>query len=102
MVSQSSWEPTLEQLSWRVDVKTAARGVADHSQPTAIVEMSLGHGKSASSASAPSSVFQFELNRAEVDDVLQTIDAIQRTIKEATVAPVAASPAAAVSAAIDA
>ena len=72
MVSQSTWEPTLQQLSWRIDVKTAARGATEINQPTAIVEMLLSQGGK----------FQFEVSRQEVTEIQQTLDAIQNAIKD--------------------
>ena len=42
LVAQSSFEPRLEQMSWRIDLKSAARGLDELNQPTAIVEMVLG------------------------------------------------------------
>ena len=50
LVAQSSWEPALEQMSWRIDLKTAARGATDLNQPTAIVEMVVDSVRCASCA----------------------------------------------------
>eukprot|EP00455_Lapot_gusevi_P038490 TRINITY_DN43151_c0_g1_i1.p1 TRINITY_DN43151_c0_g1~~TRINITY_DN43151_c0_g1_i1.p1 ORF type:complete len:185 (-),score=51.82 TRINITY_DN43151_c0_g1_i1:52-606(-) len=77
LVSKSSWNGQLEQISWRIDVKTAARGVPDLSQPTALVEMVINKG---SVDAKRLEVVQFEMNRQEVDGILRKIDAIQQHI----------------------
>lgn len=42
LLAQSRWEPGLRGLSWRVDLRTAARGEADPGGPVALVELELG------------------------------------------------------------
>ena len=42
LLRRSAFEPTLQQMSWRIDLKTASRSAADViNQPTAIVELVL-------------------------------------------------------------
>ncbi|KAM9392455.1 COMM domain-containing protein 1 [Pholidichthys leucotaenia] len=74
-VAQSSWEPGLRGLSWRVDVQTAAsRGDTDHSGPVAVMELELGR------AGQDSEFVCLELDEAKVNHVLKKMGDIQESI----------------------
>ena len=43
LVQQCQWDNSLNNISWRIDVKTQSRNVEEINMPTAIVELQLGN-----------------------------------------------------------
>ena len=42
LVASSTWDSTLKNLSWRVDVQSKARHIDQLNQPSVIVELKVG------------------------------------------------------------
>lgn len=97
------WNDTLGSLAWRVDVKTKSRkGTAntshmalaslnfgfvvsvqqDLSDPTAIVELAVKHGAMSGATKKDTATVRFELNKAQVADVVRQLAQIERVLSQ--------------------
>ncbi|XP_077935842.1 COMM domain-containing protein 1 [Gasterosteus aculeatus] len=74
LLAQSRWEPGLRGLSWRVDLRTAARGEADPGGPVALVELELGR------AGQDSQFVCLEFDESKVNQLLKKMSDIQESI----------------------
>jgi hypothetical protein len=100
------WNDTLGALAWRVDVKTKSRkGERDQhtnvtsqylttilcirfvvqqdlSDPTAIVELAVKHGAMSGATKKDTSTVRFEMNKAQVADVVRQLAQIERVLSQ--------------------
>jgi hypothetical protein len=76
------WNDTLGPVAWRVDVKTKSRKVQELSEPTAIFELAVAHGAMSGSTKKPTSTVRFEMNKAQVVDVVRQLAEIERLLAD--------------------
>lgn len=69
-------------LSWRVDMKTASRNVPEINEPVAIFEFGSESGVKGNNNMAVQQAVRFEMNRAQVGEMIATLDSIQKKIDE--------------------
>ncbi|XP_070576865.1 COMM domain-containing protein 1-like [Ptychodera flava] len=77
IVSQSTWNNTLKNVSWRIDLKTQARHIDQLHTPTAIVELQLANGQD---KSKEAEVVRFEMDEEKLSSVIKNLEDIQKQI----------------------
>jgi hypothetical protein len=82
LLSKSTWNNHFKQLSWRVDVKTASKYVAESNDPVAMFELNTESGVKCTNNNT---VTRFEMNRNQVADIIQILETIERAIDAASV-----------------
>ncbi|KAH3745105.1 COMM domain containing 1 [Pelomyxa schiedti] len=86
MRKRTTWNPTLEKVSWRIDVKAKSRssGAADINEQTAIFELML--------AKQTQTVLRFEMDKPHLTTIVSQLDEIEAAIKSAAEGPSATAP----------
>eukprot|EP00468_Gymnochlora_sp_CCMP2014_P001813 CAMPEP_0167742756 /NCGR_PEP_ID=MMETSP0110_2-20121227/1620_1 /TAXON_ID=629695 /ORGANISM="Gymnochlora sp., Strain CCMP2014" /LENGTH=140 /DNA_ID=CAMNT_0007627017 /DNA_START=68 /DNA_END=490 /DNA_ORIENTATION=+ len=74
IVSKTVWNSELEDLLWRIDIKSNSREAPDINEPTAIIRLNLKKQESTSD------VLHFEMDRKGLDKVITELDKIQEII----------------------
>jgi hypothetical protein len=82
VVKKSKWNNSLSSLSWRVDMKTASKNVAEINEPVAIFEFGSETGTNGVERVPVQQAVRFEMNRAQIGDMITTLDNIQKKIDE--------------------
>lgn len=94
MLKRSRWNNEYHQLSWRVDLKAASRHVPDINEPLAIFEFCSksppSNAKVKRSTTLSTAVdttdisrTQFQMDRTQLDEMLQTLDTIKKCLADA-------------------
>ena len=72
-----TWNDSLERLSWRIDVRTLSKTVAEQNdEPVAFFEMATKNGTGSVAPVVHSA--KFEMDRAEVTNMLASLNEIQQ------------------------
>lgn len=72
-----TWNDSFERLSWRIDVRTLSKTVAEQNdEPVAFFEMATKNSLGAGTADVRNA--KFEMNRGEVTSMLASLSEIQR------------------------
>ncbi|KAL6051977.1 hypothetical protein QOT17_018841 [Balamuthia mandrillaris] len=85
-----TWNNRLSKLSYRIDVKTKAKNVAEVNEPVALVELILDQPPSQQSVAekkntkTSAATVRFEMDREQLADVIAQIDCIQQHILRRT------------------
>ncbi|XP_078000817.1 COMM domain-containing protein 1-like [Glandiceps talaboti] len=77
IVSQSTWNNTLKNVSWRIDLKTQARHIDQLHAPTAIVELQLANGQE---KTKETEVVRFEMDEDKLSGVIKKLEDIEKQI----------------------
>eukprot|EP01105_Mastigella_eilhardi_P005272 TRINITY_DN17013_c0_g1_i1.p1 TRINITY_DN17013_c0_g1~~TRINITY_DN17013_c0_g1_i1.p1 ORF type:complete len:206 (-),score=96.47 TRINITY_DN17013_c0_g1_i1:80-697(-) len=84
------WNNTLQNISWRMDVKTKSRDIAEMNEQTAIVEITLNNG---AKEDTQQSAVRFELDKTQLGSMVAQIEEIEAQIKRASEADQSAAAA---------
>ncbi|GAB5368932.1 hypothetical protein AAMO2058_001361800 [Amorphochlora amoebiformis] len=79
IVSRTIWNSSLDETSWRIDVKANSRHVKDINEPTAIVRLSI---KKNNQKREGVETVHFEMGREELENINAELDKIQDRINE--------------------
>ncbi|XP_045187297.1 COMM domain-containing protein 1-like [Mercenaria mercenaria] len=79
VISHSTWNNTLKQVSWRIDIQSQARHIDQINAPTAIMELQLGPK---TSNSQKTEVVRFEMDETRLGSVLQTMQDIENEVNK--------------------
>jgi len=71
LLKHVSWNNSLTKIAWRIDSKTQSMAAAELNELTAIVELNL-------SANNNVEVVRFEMDKAQLDQILEEVTAIQK------------------------
>lgn len=74
LIKSSTFNPTLDEFHWRVDVPTQTKSANVTNAPVTIVEMKLKHNTS--QKKEPSETIHFELDNQGLNKLLQTLNEI--------------------------
>jgi hypothetical protein len=77
LLKRSTWNSSLRQLSWRVDVKTASKDKDDLNEPSAIFELDTKAGTKEGGASSDGTTLRFEMSREQLGSVLDEFKAVE-------------------------
>lgn len=80
LVQKSSWNASLSNVAWRIDVKNNSKHAPEVNQPTAIMQMRIRQPQD------QQAVVQFELDRREAMGVLSQISNIEACISKTSAA----------------
>lgn len=78
LLKDVTWNDSLERLSWRIDVRTLSKTVAEQNdEPIAFFELAT---KNSTSTATPAVVHsaKFEMDRSEVTSMLASLNEIQQ------------------------
>lgn len=76
LVNQCTWNNTLKNVNWRIDIKTQARNLEQINTPTAIVELQLAKNKN----SKESETVRFEMDEEKLTKVLSNLQEVEEQI----------------------
>lgn len=81
-VASCNWQSSLKGLAWRLDVKSKARHVENLNDVSAIVELTVGKSEALSTSEDPQtpSVVRFEMNKKQVEHVLERFNEIEQRL----------------------
>ncbi|KAL4238894.1 Copper metabolism (Murr1) domain containing 1 [Mactra antiquata] len=77
VIARSTWNNTLKNVSWRIDIQSQARHIDQINAPTAIMELKLGPNDSKNSE-----VVRFEMDEERLNNVLQTMQEIENEVNK--------------------
>ena len=90
LLKDATWNNTFDHLSWRVDVKTMSRTSTEMNEPTAFFDLTCKRGhqfdnsENISSSNNKEQNARFEMSRTEVQEMLQSLNDVQKMIEEAS------------------
>jgi hypothetical protein len=88
LLKDATWNNTYEHLSWRVDVKTMSRASTEMNEPTAFFDFSCKRGhlfeKQEAGSSSQTENAKVEMDRTELNNILSSLNDIQKKIEEAS------------------
>jgi COMM domain len=87
LVEKSSWDNELVRFSWRIDLQTKAKTVAELDDPTAILEFAIASPNSLQSSASgePSEhVIRFEMDKRQLAHAVHEFNKIEAIIDEYT------------------
>ncbi|KAJ8309499.1 hypothetical protein KUTeg_014373 [Tegillarca granosa] len=76
IISQTKWNNSLKQVSWRIDVKSQAKNIEQINEPTAIVELHI----SKPNTTKETDTVRFEMDEKKLAGVLQNMKDIEDEI----------------------
>jgi hypothetical protein len=80
LLKKCTWNDSLKQISWRVDVKAASKNISEINEPTAFFEISTS--KNNSNPNSVSNTASFEMNRIQISEMVSHLDLIQKKIDD--------------------
>ena len=69
VISRTTWNNTIKQMSWRIDIKSQARHIDQINTPTAIMELQIGPNDQPIQVSYVNSNGFFEFSFADVFEI---------------------------------
>jgi len=81
LVRRSNWSGHFSKLSWRVDVKAVGKSTAALNEPVALLEFRTSDGLT-NGITKKQSQTQFEMNRAEILELLTTLGSIDSSFNK--------------------
>lgn len=86
LMRRSTWNSTLRDVAWRVDIATNSKRVKEVDEPVAIVELNTNRGVCGGAAGGVESdggaVVRFELSRSDMKKVLGQFAVIEERLKK--------------------
>jgi len=82
IIKDTTWNNTLQKMSWRIDSKTKSKKVAEMNELTAIVEMVVGNNQQKDKNQNNTQVIQFEMDRDQLAKVIGEINTIQKQLNK--------------------
>ncbi|WAR19028.1 COMD1-like protein [Mya arenaria] len=79
LISKSTWNNTLNHVSWRIDIKSQARHIDEINAPTAIMELEIGPKEK---SEKKSDVVRFEMDDERLTAVLKTMQDIENAVNK--------------------
>jgi len=79
ILQKSTYNNSITSLKWRIDVEAANKKNTEVSEPTALFEIQFKKFISDNTSTA-----KFEMNRLQVQEMVNTLDQIQKKIDEAS------------------
>eukprot|EP00053_Salpingoeca_punica_P016116 m.150646 g.150646 ORF g.150646 m.150646 type:complete len:187 (+) comp16882_c1_seq2:50-610(+) len=76
LAEDSIWQNRLASASWRIDLKTKAQRIEEMNEPVGIVELRVEEA-----ATNATSNVQFEVDKAQLQNILQQVNLIEEQIK---------------------
>eukprot|EP01088_Endostelium_zonatum_P007190 TRINITY_DN19371_c0_g1_i2.p1 TRINITY_DN19371_c0_g1~~TRINITY_DN19371_c0_g1_i2.p1 ORF type:complete len:194 (-),score=41.77 TRINITY_DN19371_c0_g1_i2:29-589(-) len=86
VVKQVTWNNSLKKFAWRIDVQTKTKNSADVNEPIAIVELNIDNKSQPSADGKPNKldIVRFEMDKAQLANVLSQIQNIEKQIESRT------------------
>lgn len=83
LLKDSTWNNSIDHLSWRVDVKAISKLRTEIDEPVAFFEFATkSNVKDAKGAAAAPKIAKFEMNREQVGDILKSLGEINKKFDE--------------------
>jgi hypothetical protein len=84
LMRRSTWNSTLRDVAWRVDIATNSKRVKEVDEPVAIVELNTnrGVGGGAAGGAEGGAVVRFELSRSDMKKVLGQFAVIEERLNK--------------------
>ncbi|KAL3873347.1 hypothetical protein ACJMK2_036479 [Sinanodonta woodiana] len=81
IIIHTTWNNSLKQVSWRIDLKSQARHLDQINTPTAIMELQVGKNGDETEKDS-SEVIRFEMDESKLSSVLQSMKEIEDEINK--------------------
>lgn len=79
-MKSSCWNSKINNLSWRVDLRTVSKNIPDVNEPIALIELSTTEGVNNREKSISST--SFSMNRDQIGNLVATLNDINQKINE--------------------